>query len=268
MPRCACQPLNLRCIIESIERSFTPLCQPNLAVLKELLLFSFSRLLLVAALSTPALFAQATPPYNNSEETDFAQLHRHQAANAALAAPGKHRVVFLGDSITEYWGSRNGTWFSQPEWINRGIGGQTTQQLLLRERHDALDLRPEAIVLEGGANDMRLGFSPEAIRDNVATMAELARARGLTVFIAAMTPVCDCVRPLTGLRTVDRIHQLNTLLLQLCRENHWTYLDFNTPLAAPDGLMRKELTVDGVHPNAEGYKLLAPVVLKALSAYR
>jgi len=229
---------------------------------------SIQYILLFLALAPSCLYAQAPPAAVNSEEADFAQLHRYHAANAALPSPQAPRVVFLGDSITEYWGSRNGTWFAQPEWINRGIGGQTTQQLLLRERNDALDLHPQAIVLEGAANDMRLGFSPETIRDNIASMAELARARGITVFIAAMTPVCDCVRPLTGLRTVDRIHHLNALLQQLCHENHWGYLDFNTPLAAPDGLMRKELTVDGVHPNAEGYKLLAPVVLKALTAYR
>jgi lysophospholipase L1-like esterase len=228
----------------------------------------FALLALTPALAQTSIRVSAAVPAANGEETDFAQMHHYRDANAALSSAAARRVVFLGDSITQYWGWHNGTWFPQKEWINRGIGGQTTQQLLLRERHDALDLHPDAMVIEGGANDMRLGFSPEAIRDNVATIAELARAHGITVFIAGMTPVCDCVRPLTGLRTVDRIHRLNALLQQLCREQHWVYLDFNTPLAAPDGLMRKELTVDGVHPNDAGYKLLEPVVNQALRAYR
>ena len=217
---------------------------------------------------SPALMAQTAPPANNSEEADFAQMRHYREANETIPTGDGPRVIFLGDSITQYWGWKAGTWFQNPQWINRGIGGQTTQQLLLRERQDALSLHPRAMVIEGGANDMRLGFSPEEIRDNIATMAELAQSKGIAIFIPAMTPVCDCVRPLTGLRTVERIHRLNTLLLAVCKEHNWMFLDFNTPLADKDGLMRKELTIDGVHPNDEGYKLLAPVVLKALNAYR
>jgi lysophospholipase L1-like esterase len=168
----------------------------------------------------------------------------------------------------EYWGSHSGTWFPYAGWINRGIGGQTTQQILLRERQDVLQLYPEAVVIEGASNDMRLGFSPEEIRDNLLSMGELAQAHGLKVLIANMTPVCDCVRPLTGLRTVDRIHHLNDLLHAMCKEKKWTLLDFNTPLVDANGRMRAELTVDGVHPNDQGYALLAPVVERALTKYR
>lgn len=207
-------------------------------------------------------FAQTTPPAN-SAEADFSQSHRYREANANAKA----RVVFLGDSIMDYWGSHNGKWFTYSGWINRGIGGQTTQQLLLRERHDVLDLHPQAVVLEGGSNDMRLGFSPEEIRDNILSMGELAQANGLKVFVVQMTPVCDCVRALTGLRTVDRIHHLNELLVAMAQKKHWDVLDFNTPLADADGKMRAELTVDGVHPNDRGYELLAPVVERALARY-
>ena len=209
---------------------------------------------------------QAAPPKNNAEEADFAQLRHYRAANQAVTS-NTTRVVFLGDSITEYWGLHSGVWFHNPGWLNRGIGGQTTQQLLLRERADALALHPKAVVLEGAGNDMRLGFSPEQIRDNLASMGELAQIHGIEVFIPAMTPVCDCVRPLTGLRTVDNIRRLNQLIRELCSEKHWTYVDFNTPLANESGLMRKELTVDGVHPNDAGYEKLAPVVLAALTKY-
>jgi lysophospholipase L1-like esterase len=210
----------------------------------------------------PASSQTAAPA--NAAAADFAQLARYREANKGASA----KVVFLGDSITDYWGSRSGTWFQHPEWVNRGIGGQTTAQLLLRERKDALALHPKAIVLEGSGNDMRLGWSSEEIRDNLLTMGELAQAHHVAVFVAKMTPVCDCYRPLTGLRTVERIRELNTLLETMCKEHHWTLIDLWTPLAGPDGLMQKSLTVDGVHPNDAGYALLAPVVEKALGRYR
>jgi len=224
--------------------------------------------LVVVLLAASSLHAQTALSPANSKAADFAQLHHYRAANGALPQPNTSRVVFLGDSLTEYWGSRSGTWFSNPQWINRGIGGQTTQQLLLRERDDAIALRPRALVIEGASNDMRLGFTPEAIRDNIITLAEVAQAHHVRVYIASMTPVCDCMRPLTGARTVERIHQLNVLLKALCHEHHWQYLDLNTALADANGRMREELTVDGVHPNDAGYKLLTPIVLRALRAYR
>jgi len=222
-----------------------------------------SLLCLLLGITCVAQTAPAPAP-SNSAEADFAQATRYRRANENVSA----QVVFLGDSILDYWGSREGTWFAYPGWINRGIGGQTTQQMLLRERHDALDLHPKAIVLEGGGNDMRLGFSPVEIRDNFLTMGELAASHGIRVYVAEMTPVCDCVRPLTGLRTVARIRELNDLLAVMCKEKHWELLRFNAPLADANGLMREELTVDGVHPKSAGYALLAPIVEQALARYR
>ena len=225
-------------------------------------------LLATIAAGAVCLIAQTAALPVNGDEADFAQLRHYRAANATLPKAGASRVVFLGDSLTEYWGKRDGTWFSNPGWLNRGIGGQTTQQLLLREHDDAIALRPRAIVIEGASNDMRLGFSAESIRDNIASIGEVAQANHIAVLIAAMTPVCDCVRTLTGARTVEHIHQLNALLAQLCSDRHWVYLDLNKPLAGPDGQMRAELTVDGVHLNDEGYRLLAPVMLRGLRSYR
>ena len=222
------------------------------------------------ALPTSATQVQTSPTPANSAAADFAQLARYHAVDEALLRDGKPpaRVVFLGDSILERWGCDAGAWFSNSGWINRGIGGQTTSQMLLRERNDVLALSPRAVVLEGGSNDMRLGFTPEAIRDNFATMGELAEAHHLRVFVATMTPVCDCVRSLTGLRTVDRIAQLNGMLKQLCNERHWTLIDLNPVLADAHGLMRAEFTSDGVHPNDAGYKLLAEAVARALPRFK
>lgn len=214
-------------------------------------------------LASIAVHGQSSTP-SNAAAADFAQLARYRAANNGISAS----VVFLGDSILDYWGSRSGTWFQYVGWVNRGIGGQTTSQLLLRERQDALALHPKAIVLEGGGNDMRLGFSPEEIRDNFLTMGELAQSHGVAVFVSAMTPICDCFRQLSGLRTVDRIHTLNVLLATMCTEHHWTLVDLSAPLSGPDGHMQQDLTTDGVHPNDAGYALLTPVIERALWRYR
>jgi len=214
--------------------------------------------------------SQATPAPGNAAASDFAQLARYRDEDAAVERreKGAIRVVFLGDSILDRWGRAAGVWFDEPGWINRGIGGQTTSQMLLRERVDVLALKPHAVVLEGGSNDMRLGFSPEAIRDNFASMGELAEAHHARVFVATMTPVCDCVRPLTGLRTVERIAELNRLIKDLCRQRHWALIDLNPVLADSHGLMRAEFTSDGVHPTDDGYKLLASVVVRALKHYQ
>ncbi len=218
---------------------------------------------LPASHAAQAVPAQAAPV--NSAAADFAQFTRYQQENAdLLAEKSQVHVVFLGDSITDRWGRQAGHWFDRPGWINRGIGGQTTGQLLLRMRSDVLDLHPRAVVLEGASNDMRLGFSPEQIRDNIATMGELAQSHGITVLVTAMLPVCDCYRPLTGLRTVERIGQLNNLLHALCRKNGWIFIDWNPVLSDEHGRMRLEYTSDGVHPNDEGYRLLAPIVERAL----
>lgn len=217
----------------------------------------------LALLASFTVCAQAPLP-PNSAAADFAQLARYRTSNIGTSAT----VVFLGDSITDYWGSRSGKWFSHAGWLNRGIGGQTTSQLILRERNDAIALRPKAIVLEGGGNDMRLGFTPEEIRNNFLTLGELAQAHGIAIFVAAMTPVCDCFRPLSGLRTVERIQELNGLLAAMCKEHHWTLIDLNPVLAGPDHRMQQNLTTDGVHPNDAGYALLAPIIERALQKYQ
>jgi lysophospholipase L1-like esterase len=205
----------------------------------------------------------------NSAAADFAALSHYRAADVAIHDSGAPvKVVFLGDSITEYWGSRSGTWFKEKGWLNRGIGGQTTSQLLLRVRPDVIALHPQAIVIEGGSNDMRMGFSPETIRDNIASIGELAQDHGIAVFVASMTPVCDCFKPLSGLRTVNEISRLNLLLRQLCMKEHWNFINLNPTLADPSGHMRSDLTVDGVHPNAAGYRILGALIAAQLNTFQ
>ena len=115
--------------------------------------------------------SQTEPPPVNAAANDFAELSRYRASNTTLLQQANSAtVVFLGDSIIDYWGTKAGVWFPHATWINRGIGGQATAQLLQRIQSDAIDLHPQAIALEGASNDMRSGFSPEAIRDNLLSM--------------------------------------------------------------------------------------------------
>jgi len=190
---------------------------------------------------------------------------RYAAQNALVHDA---RVVFLGDSITDYWGRRNGHWFPYRGWLNRGIGGQTTTQMLEREDEDVLALKPAAVVLEGGNNDMRLGSTPEAIRDNFLRLAEAAEARHIQIFIAAMTPVCDCFKPVAGLRSVASITKLNRLLAELCQAHGWSFIDLHAPLTDSEGRMQKRFTVDGVHPNDAGYAQIGPVLVRALHQFQ
>ncbi len=214
------------------------------------------------------LAAQGQTPPRNAASADFPESAHYREANFDILRTGNRvRVVFLGDSILQYWGSRSGKWFSSTGWINRGIGGQTTAQLLLREKDDVLKLHSDAVFLEGGSNDMRLGFSPEEIRDRFESMGELAEANHVAVFVATITPTCDCVTQVSGLRTLERIQQLNQLLEVMCRQHKWTIVDLNTPLSDSTGHMRRELTVDGVHPNDQGYAVIAPVVEKVLTRF-
>jgi lysophospholipase L1-like esterase len=219
----------------------------------------------LAALVLLTLAAPAQTPAKTAAAADFPESAHYREANRdVLRVNRRVRVVFFGDSILEYWGLHAGTWFVNPGWLNRGIGGQTTAQLLLRENDDVLKLHPGAVFLEGGSNDMRLGFSPEEVRDRFESMGELAHAHHIAVFVATMTPTCDCVSQVTGLRTVERIHELNNLLETMCRRHGWALVNLNTPLSDPTGHMRRELTVDGVHLNDQGYAMIAPIVEKAL----
>jgi lysophospholipase L1-like esterase len=228
--------------------------------------FKTAAYILIFNLLPTLLGAQVTSA--NSAAEDFPQTNHYRESNLAVLESGiKVTVVFLGDSVTEYWGARSGKWFEDKGWINRGIGGQTTAQLLLRERTDALNFHPDAIVLEGGSNDMRLGFASEEIIERFRTMGELAEAHHIAVFVETMTPTCDCFRQLSGLRSVDRIRQLNEMLANMCREKRWILIDVSSPLANAEGHMKKELTVDGVHPNDAGYALMYPRVEQALRSF-
>jgi len=219
-----------------------------------------------------ALAQQPTPapPLTQSQLLlkldDFAGLHRYAAANATLAPMEKGRIVFFGDSITDAWVRNGGKFFPGKPYVNRGISGQTTPQMLVRFRQDVIDLHPAAVVILAGTNDIAGNTGPstlEMIEDNLTSMAELAHANGIHVILASVLPAADYPWR-KGLEPAPKIKALNQWIADYCAQKKFTYLDYYTAMAGPDGGMKPGISIDGVHPNAAGYAIMEPLAQAAV----
>jgi lysophospholipase L1-like esterase len=209
---------------------------------------------------------------------DYGQLKRYRDANAALKPPaaGENRVVFFGDSITDIW--HLDEYFPGKPYVNRGIGGQTTPQMLVRFRQDVIDLRPKVVIILAGTNDIAGNTGPmrlEDIEDDYASLADLARANGIKLIYSSVLPVhnyTDRSKDFFAQRSPEKILALNAWLKGYCSElaHACTYLDYFSAVVDDKGLLKKELADDGLHPNAAGYKIMAPMaeaaIEKALAA--
>jgi lysophospholipase L1-like esterase len=209
---------------------------------------------------------------------DFGALARYASANAALPPPLplERRVVFFGDSITDNWDAAGfGGFFPGKPYVNRGISGQTTAQMLLRYRADVVDLSPAVVVILAGTNDIAGNAGPAtdaAIRNNFRSLADIASANGIELVLCSILPVTDVKigedgkpRVWSGGRPAARIDGLNRWLQEYANANGYVYLDYATPMAAPDGPLKADLTDDGLHPNAAGYKVMGPLVEAAIA---
>jgi len=201
---------------------------------------------------------------------DFGELKRYRSANAQLKPPaaGEKRVVFYGDSITDMWPLAAA--FPGKPYVNRGISGQTTSQLLVRFRADVIALAPKAVVILAGTNDIAGNTGPitiEEIEGNFATMVELAREHGIHVVLASVLPVHNYT-PMSELtfpvRPPDRIAALNKWLKDYAAANGCVYLDYAAAMADAKGLLKKDLAEDGLHPNKAGYAIMAPLAEQAI----
>ncbi|MGB6872339.1 MAG: SGNH/GDSL hydrolase family protein [Acidobacteriaceae bacterium] len=205
---------------------------------------------------------------------DWPDLARYRDEDAQLPppAPGENRVVFLGDSITDAWGRTHGKFFPGNPWVNRGISGQTTPQMLVRFQQDVLALHPAAVVILAGTNDIAENTGPEsmsAIEDNFRSMVTLAKANHVRVVLSSVLPASRFNwRP--SIQPVEKIRELNQWLQSYAAEQHLVYLNYYPALVNAEGGMKPELTTDGtVHPNDAGYDIMEPLaeqaVAKALS---
>lgn len=201
---------------------------------------------------------------------DWGGLIRYGSDNSELApaAPGENRVVFLGDQITEFWGRSSANLFSGKTWLNRGVAGQTTDQMLIRFRQDVIDLHPKAVVILAGLNDiagLHGTATEEMILDNLMSMAELARANNIRVVLASVTPVCDCFTKGTARqRWQERINEVNELIQKYCARAGATFLNY-FPAMADDDNLKRGFTTDGVLPNDAGYRVMAQLAEKSVA---
>ncbi len=199
---------------------------------------------------------------------DWNQLSRYQADNeklkAQLAVPG--RVVFLGDSITDGWPLANS--FPDKPYVNRGIGGQTTPQMLVRFYPDVIELKPAAVIILAGTNDIARNTGPqtaEMIQRNLMAIAELAQAHGIKVILCSVTPISDYGRAnQTVRRPPTDILKLNTWMREYAAKINAIYADYFTPLVDEKGFLKQGISADGLHPNPAGYDLMVPVASAAI----
>jgi len=202
---------------------------------------------------------------------DWANLGRYKADNASVKPPtdGENRVVFMGDSITDGWGRRYGKFFTGKPYINRGISGQTTPQMLIRFRPDVIALKPKAVVILAGTNDIAGNtgtMTLEDIEGNLMSMAELAKANGIKVVLSSVMPVTDAIRPQTERRPPDTIRKLNAWIKDYAAKTGAGYLDYYSAMVDDKGMLKTELTYDGLHPNDAGYEVMTPLAQKAVDA--
>ena len=233
--------------------------------------------------------AGAQPATNDCTETraqltsaqkrlsDWPAISRYHEANEKTPppAPNESRVVFMGDSITDSWDDpKFGGFFPGKPYIDRGISGQTTPQMLLRFRPDVIALHPKVVLILAGTNDLAGNTGPmtlEQIEDNLASMSELARANHIRVVLASLLPVSDYEKrdgkPIirTTQRPPEKIRALNDWIRQYAAANKLIYLDYYSAMIDDKGFLQDELSEDGLHPNAKGYAVMAPLAEAAIT---
>lgn len=207
-----------------------------------------------------------------AQKGDWANFQKYEASNQILKTQPKSErsVVFLGNSITEGWYNTDSSFFKSNHFIGRGISGQTTSQMLIRFRKDVIDLAPKAVVILAGTNDIAGNtgdITLENILGNLASMAELAKAHGIKVFLCSLTPAFDYPWS-RGKDPNVKIPKLNKMIQDYANKNHFTYVDYFSKLADSRNGLPENLAKDGVHPTLEGYKIMENIVTQSLGKVR
>ena len=202
---------------------------------------------------------------------DFGERYLYASANAALPAPrpGEHRVVFLGDSITDLW--ELARFFPGKPYVNRGIGSQVTAQMLLRFHQDVVGLKPSAVVILAGVNDVHGFLQQETaaqIEANYEAMADIAERHRIRVVFGSILPVnnyTDNAKSMLEDRPPEELRAINRWLAAFCRERGYQYADYYGALVDDHGLLQRDLTTDGIHPLPTGYSRMAPIAATAIA---
>ena len=238
-------------------------------------------LLILIFTGSSALIGQnkSTEPTNEQKEAwkkaqedqlhnDWANFGRFRADNKLVAMPakGEKRVVFMGNSITEGWIRLDPAFFSGKPYVNRGISGQTTPQMLVRFKPDVVNLKPSVVVILAGINDIAGNTGPstlEMIEDNLSSMVEIAQANGIKVVLSSVLPAYDFPwRP--GMEPAEKVVRLNEWIKNYADKHNCIYLDYFTQMADAKHALKAEYTDDGVHPTLAGYKIMDPLVEEAI----
>lgn len=206
----------------------------------------------------------------NAEAQDWANLNKYQNQNVALQPlkPGQKRIVFMGDSITEFWSVTCSDFFADKPYINRGISGQTTPQMLLRFRQDVLALKPAVVVILAGINDIAGNTGPSTLEmtaDNIISMVELARANHIKVILCSVLPAFDFPWR-KGLEPAEKVVKLNNMLKKYADANSILYLDYYSAMVNEQKGLNAAYADDGVHPNKVGYAVMEPLVENAIQS--
>ncbi|MDX6576125.1 MAG: hypothetical protein QOE96_2078 [Blastocatellia bacterium] len=237
----------------------------------------------IAQPATPAVdpCAEVTARATRAETKlkDWPALARYHDTNSKTAGPSskEDRVVFMGDSITDSWQNPNyGGFFPGKPYLDRGISGQTTPQMLIRFRPDVIALQPKVVVILAGTNDIAGNTGPmslQALEDNLMSMFDLAHANGIRVVFASVLPISDYEKAKDGQpiirsnqRPPERIAALNTWMKTYATSHGGVYLDYFSAMADDKGFLREELSEDGLHPNRKGYDIMAPLAEQAIAA--
>ncbi|RTY85659.1 acylhydrolase [Flavobacterium sp. RSP15] len=200
---------------------------------------------------------------------DWPNLSKYQEQNVALKPPaaGQQRIVFMGDSITEFWSATNSEYFSGKPYINRGISGQTTPQMLIRFRADVIALQPAAVLILAGINDIAGNTGPttlDRIENNIISMVELAQANQIKVILCSVLPAFDFPwKP--NQNPAEKVMELNQLLKKYADANGIIYLDYFSAMVNESNGLKAAYSGDGVHPNKLGYQVMAPLAEKAIA---
>jgi len=202
---------------------------------------------------------------------DWANLKRFQQENSELMLAKAHenRVVFMGNSITEGWLSIRPEFFKNKPYVNRGISGQTTPQMLVRFRQDVIHLKPSTVVLLAGINDIAENTGPstiEMIANNIVSMAELAKANHINVIICSVLPA-NKFPWREGLKPAEKVIKLNALLQSYSKKHKLAFVDYYSAMVNDSHGLKKELGEDGIHPNKNGYLIMEPILEKAIKKY-